>query len=172
MVTITLDCLYVLNIKIIYFGSFGVENVPKEIENFIDKKEKDVLILSESPTQGFDSTKLTLENFIQLNLLKIIKKLCLKLHYNGKNSYLFVYGLKITRFNAIPLCLEKVSKDFSADNLKKTGSNGYVYDFSFGYDAVAFDDILDIVKDLMENNGIVKKFYISKANIFCCNDFF
>ena len=48
-----------------------------------------------------------------------------------------------------------ISKDFSVDNIKKTGLNGYVYDFSVGYDAIAVDDILEIHKYLMEKNGIV-----------------
>ena len=30
--------LYVVNIEIIYFGSFGVEHVPEELENFLDTK--------------------------------------------------------------------------------------------------------------------------------------
>ena len=34
------------------------------------------------------------------------------------------------------------------DNMKKTGGNGYVYDFSVDYDAIAVDDILDIQKYL------------------------
>ena len=36
---------------------------------------------------------------------------------------------------------------------KKTGLNGYVYYFSVDYDAVEVDDILDILKYLMEKNG-------------------
>ena len=39
--------------------------------------------------------------------------------------------------------------------MKKTGLNGYVYDFSVDYDAVAVDDILGIHNCLMKNNGIV-----------------
>ena len=34
-----------------------------------------------------------------------------------------------------PLCLGKISKDWSADNMKKTGRTDYVYDFSANYDA-------------------------------------
>ena len=34
--------------------------------------------------------------------------------------------------------------------MKKTGFNGYVYDFSVDYDATDFDDILDIDKCLMK----------------------
>ena len=44
---------------------------------------------------------------------------------------------------------------FSVDNMKNTGLNRYVYDFSVDYDAIAVDDILDIHKDLIEKNGIV-----------------
>ena len=39
--------------------------------------------------------------------------------------------------------------------MKKTGLNGYVYDFSVGYDAIEGDDILDIHNYLMKQNDIV-----------------
>ena len=54
-----------------------------------------------------------------------------------------------------PLGLGSISKDFSVDNMKKTGFNGYVYDFSVDYDVISVDDILNIHKYLMEKNGIV-----------------
>ena len=54
-----------------------------------------------------------------------------------------------------PLCLGNISKDFFVDFMKKTGLNGYVYDFSVNYDAIAVDDILDIHKYLMEKNEIL-----------------
>ena len=41
------------------------------------------------------------------------------------------------------------------DNMKKNGLNGYVYDFSVDYNAIAVADILDIHKYLMKKNGIV-----------------
>ena len=53
-----------------------------------------------------------------------------------------------------PLCLGNISKDFSVDNMKKTGLNGYVYDFSVDYNATAVDDILDIHKYLIKNHDI------------------
>ena len=56
---------------------------------------------------------------------------------------------------ATTLCLGNISKYFSVDNMKKkTELNGYAYDFSIDYDAIAVDDILDIHKYLMEKNGI------------------
>ena len=75
---------------------------------------------------------------------------------------MFVNGTEIHKFKAKdseivanPLCLGNISKDFSVDNLKKTGLNGYVYEFRVDYDAIAADDILGIHKYLMEKNGIV-----------------
>ena len=40
--------------------------------------------------------------------------------------------------------------------MKNTGLNRYVYDFSVDYDAIAFDDILDIPNYLMKTNDIVQ----------------
>ena len=37
---------------------------------------------------------------------------------------------------------------------KKTGLNGYGYDFSIDYDAIAVHDMLDIHKYLMEKNNV------------------
>ena len=78
------------------------------------------------------------------------KKFCLSLHYNGANSYFFVNGAQIYTFKtkdseivATLLCLGNISKDWSTDNLKKTEFNGYVYDFSVDYAAIASDDIKD-----------------------------
>ena len=54
------------------------------------------------------------------------KKFCLSLHYDGVNSYLFVNGIEIIKFKAkdseivaTPLCLGNISKDVSADNIKR-----------------------------------------------------
>ena len=46
-------------------------------------------------------------------------------------------------------------KDFSVGNMKTTGLNGYVYDFSVDYDVIAVDDILGIHKYLMKKNDTV-----------------
>ena len=40
--------------------------------------------------------------------------------------------------------------------MKKTGFNGYIYDFSVDYDAISISNILDIPKYFMEKNGIVR----------------
>ena len=84
------------------------------------------------------------------------------MHYNGANSYLFVNGTEIYKFKAkdskivaTPLCLGNISKDWSVNNMKKTGFNGCVFDFSVDYDAIVVDDIKDIHKYLMKKNNIV-----------------
>ena len=90
-------------------------------------------------------------------------KFCLSLHYNGANSYLFVDGKEIYKFTAkdseiilYELCLANISKDWSVDNMKKTGLKGCVYDFSVDYDSISVSDITDIHKYLMKKNGIVR----------------
>ena len=65
---------------------------------------------------------------------------------------MFVNGAEIIKYKAkdseilaTPLCLGNISKDFSVDNMKKTGLNGYIYDFSVDYDAIAVDDMLQVL---------------------------
>ena len=77
------------------------------------------------------------------------------MHYNRANSHLFVNDAEIHKFKAKdseiaahPLCLGNISKDWSVDNIKKTGLKGYVYDFSVDYNAIEVSDILDIHKYL------------------------
>ena len=53
------------------------------------------------------------------------------------------------------LCLGNISNNWSVSNLKKTGFNGYAYNFSVDYDAIAVDDIKSIHKYLMKKNNIV-----------------
>ena len=93
----------------------------------IDNKKKDILVFGRGPTQGLEST-LTAEKMYSINFTPTKKKYCLRLHYNGGNSYLFVNGTEIIKFKAkdseivaSPLCLANISKDWSTDNTKKQG---------------------------------------------------
>ena len=54
-----------------------------------------------------------------------------------------------------PLCLGNISKDWSVDNMKKTGFTGYAYDFSADYHAIAVDDIKDIHNYFMKKNIMI-----------------
>ena len=86
----------------------------------------------------------------------------MSLHHNGAKSYLFVNGTEMIKFKAKdsehvanPLSLGNISKVWLVNNMKDTGLNGYVYDFSVDYDAIAVDDVLDIHNNLMKKNNII-----------------
>ena len=98
-----------------------------------------------------------------INFTVTNKKICLSVHYNGANSYLFVNGKEIYKFKAKdsetlvgPICLGNISKEWSVDNMKRTGFTGYVYDFSVDYDTTSVDDMKDIHKYLMKKNNIIR----------------
>ena len=60
------------------------------------------------------------------------------------------FKAKDSEIVATPFCLGNISKDWSADIMKRTGFNRYIYDFSVDYDATDVDDIKDIPKYLMK----------------------
>ena len=121
--------------------------------------------MDEGPTQGLEHT---LSKEYSINFTEHNKKFCLSLHYNGANSYLFLNGKEIHKFKAkdseivaTPLCLGNISKDWSVDNMKKTGLNGYVYDFSVDYNALPTTaGIPPIHKYLMIKNGMVRNAWV------------
>ena len=83
----------------------------------VDNKKKDILILGKGPTQGLGEHSLTAEKMYSINFTVTRKKFCLRLHYNGANSYLFVNGIEIIKFTAkdseivaAPLCLGNITK--------------------------------------------------------------
>ena len=97
-----------------------------------------------------------------INFTVAKKKFCLSLHYNVANSFLFVNGTETYKFKTKdseisvgPICLGNISKDWSVNNMKKTGFTGYVYDFSVDYRATGVDDIKGIHKYLMKKNNMI-----------------
>ena len=165
--------------KVIVFG------VDMSSSAKIDNRKKKFLILGKGPTQRLEHI-LRGEKMYSINFTKNNKKFCLSFHYDGANSYLFVNGTEIHKFKAknsdivaTPLCIGNISKDWSVDNMKKTGLNGHVYDFSVDYNVTAVDDILDIHKHLMKKNNIklfktIKKVFLEPMSFlvelhFNCN---
>ena len=105
------------------------------------------------------------------------KNFCLSLYYNQSSSFLFVNGVKIYQFktkdselNAYPLYIGNVSKVFSNGNMKQTGLNGYVYNFSVDFGTIDVADILDIHTFLMKKTwceimfGFNKKTFIGLSS--------
>ena len=99
----------------------------------IDNKGKYILILGEGPTQGLDNTTLTTETIYPINFTQPNKRFTLSLHYNRTNSFLLVNATKIDQFKVensetkdYVLCLGNISKDFTTNNMEKTGLKGVV----------------------------------------------
>ena len=93
----------------------------------IDNNKK---VSSSKRTNARIRTNFNSRKNVPINFTVAKKKFCLSLHYNEANSYLFVNGKKIVQFKAkdfeivaTPLFLGKISKDRSADNMKKVGLN-------------------------------------------------
>ena len=128
---------------------------------YVDNRKKDILIINKDPTQELDDNALTAGKEYAISFTEQHKIFWFSLHYNGINSYLFINGVEIYKLkakycevNAASLYLGNVSKDFSADNMKKTGLYGYVYDFSVDFVSINVADILDIHKCLMNKHDI------------------
>ena len=63
----------------------GIFGVCSSSSVHIDNKKKDILVLSEGPTQGFDNTKITTAKY-SINFVRGRKTFSFSLHYNGSNS--------------------------------------------------------------------------------------
>ena len=118
-----------------------------------NNRANNILVLGKDFIQGINGTTIYAEKMYVANFTVYGKKVCLSLHHNGDNSYLFVNNRKIIKFKAkdsenvpYPLCLAGISKDCSSSNA--TELYGYVFDFS------ADDKIHDIHKNLMKKNNI------------------
>ena len=137
--------------KAIIFGA----NMSSSVH--VDNKGKGILILGEGPTQGLDDTTLTAEAKYAIYFAQSGKRFVLSLHYTGSNSFLFVNTTKVYQFKAknseikdYALCLGNVSKDFTINNMKKTGLKGVVTFFSDDCNPMDTNNILDIHKYLMK----------------------
>ena len=55
------------------------------------------------------------------------------------------------------MCLGNISKDFTTNNMKKTGLNGYVHEFSLDYNIIDTSNIINIYKYLMKMHDIKQR---------------
>ena len=62
-----------------------------------NNKKNNILVLGKAFVQGINGTTIYPEKMYSINFNENNKKLCLSLHYNGDNSYLFVNGIEIQK---------------------------------------------------------------------------
>ena len=67
---------------------------------------------------------------------------------------MFQFKAKDSEITTHPLPLGNISKDFSVNNVKEAGLNGYVYDFSVDYFSIDFGATQDTHKYLMNKDSI------------------
>ena len=118
-----------------------------------NNKVNNILILGKDFIQGINATTIYAEKMYSTNFTVDNKRFCLRLYYNGDNSYLFVNGKEIHKFKA--KYSELVPHALCLGYMISSGLIGYVYNFSVDYGAIAVDDLLDIHKCLMKKNDIV-----------------
>ena len=82
------------------------------------------------------------------------------MHYDGSNSFWFANATEIYQFKANcsevkkrSLAFRKFSKDFTSNDMKITGLNGYFYEFSVDYNIIDTSNI-NIHKYLIEKHDI------------------
>ena len=124
---------------------FGVDN---SSSSHVDNPKNISLVLDKGPTEGINSSVGTAEIKISIKFSKDNTKLCLSLHYNGDESYLYVNNTEIYKFKAKDIisgynfCLENVSKDFTKNEQTEISLNGTVCDFSVDHSSVKKEDII------------------------------
>ena len=120
----------------------------------VDNKGKDILILSERPTQGLNATTLTAEAKYPISFTQFRKRFVLSVHYNESNS--FFYCSKDWTIKEYSLWLDNASKNFTINDVKKKTELKLVVN----------SDIFNIHKYLMKTRwyiiifGLIKKMFI------------
>ena len=110
--------------NVIIFGVDISSNV--HIDNNNNNNNNDNLIFGKRPTQLLDDTTLTAEAKYPINFSQSGKRFVYSLHYNGRNSFLLVNATKLYQFitkdsevKDYALCLGKISKNFTINDMKK-----------------------------------------------------
>ena len=122
----------------------------------VDNKKRYIGVLGEALTQGLDDITITAKTKYSINSTESGKRFLLSLYYYRSNGFLFVNATKIHQFNAKSsevkpyiLCLGNISKDFTIDNMNKTGLKG-VPKFFLLIIMLLIHHILDIHRYLMK----------------------
>ena len=139
---------------------FDVDN---SLSSHTDNQKNDFLILGEGPTFGINRSFGSPEKKFSINFSNVKTKFCLRLHYNGDNSYLFVNEREIYKFKAsnkndnFPSgsCAKyALSNKFDYVDSEEVSLKRNLRDFSVDYDAIDKSNILNIHKYLINKNHL------------------
>ena len=97
---------------------FGVDNGSS---SHADNRKNNFLVIEEGATYGINGSYGSPEKKISINFSRKNTEFCVSLDYNADNSYLFVNGKEIFKFEAdnknvnfpTQFCLERISSGFS-----------------------------------------------------------
>ena len=138
-------------------------------------ENNDFLILGEGPTYGINGSFGSQEKKVSINFSTANTKLCLRLHYNVDNSYLFVNEKEIFKFKAdnknvnfsTQFCLGSISNGFSSTESREVSLNGIVYDFSVDYNS--FDKPCIVRPTLIDMNPVELKYHLFVISLSKCS---
>ena len=76
------------------------------------------------------------------------------------------FKAKDSEIKPYPLCLGNILKDFTIDNMKKTGFKGYVHFFSVDYNFIDTKDFFGYSLIFNENNIMQNNIWIHYKNVY------
>ena len=131
-----------------------------------NNKKQSVLVLGYGSIKKINNTERHVEQSYTSDFTSDNSKIvCLSLHYNGSDSFLFVNGKKICQFKAKdseidkhPIATENIANngDLSDDDIESAKLYGNVYDFSVSYEQISNENILNIHNYLMRKMVLYK----------------
>ena len=127
-----------------------------------NNKANNIFIMGDGFVQGINDTTLYADKMYSQNFTQPSTKFILRLHYNGDDSYLFVYGKQELKFKAKTeslvrekLCIGNISDKWSTSESEKAGLCGNIYDFVVDYKAIiGVKAIYDMHRYLMIKHNI------------------
>ena len=136
-----------------------IQNAYSGYEKITNNPKDNFSILGEGPTYGINGSFGSPDKTFSINFTKTNTNICLSLHYNVDNSYLFVNGKEIFKFRddnknvnfPTKFCLRNISNGFSATKSGEVSLNGNVYDVSVDYNSI--------------DKSAIRKYLMTKDNI-------
>lgn len=124
-----------------------------------DNRKKEILVIGEGTMDGLDDPSIN-----QLNILLILLSIEIKFIwvYTTMRAIIFLYvnsiktqTPKARTLKWYPLILGKISKDFTVDNIKRTGVNGKNFHYFVSHGTIDVSDIEDNHKNLIKKHNVV-----------------